>query len=67
MLHQAASALQPQMPSDIAAILCSLLQWPQSYHAVSFCAELADSLAQRNEASAACWADIGKVCGPSWL
>lgn len=60
-MYQAASASQPQRPADVAAILCRLLRWPQSYHAVSFCAELTNTLAQRNDAPAACWADIGQV------
>lgn len=61
MMHQAASAPQPLAPADLAAIICSLLTWPQSYHAVSFCAELANALAQRNDSSAACWLGVGQV------
>ncbi|KAK9843296.1 hypothetical protein WJX74_009992 [Apatococcus lobatus] len=60
-MHQAASALQPQGPSEVAAILCSLLQWPQSYHAVSFSVELANALTQRDDIPPACWAEVGKA------
>ena len=59
--HQAAGAMRSRDSQDIVATLCSLLTLPQSFHAVSIIAELANSLTQREASDKVDWTKASQV------
>ncbi len=59
--HQAASAMQPRDPKEIAATLCSLLNLPESYHALRSSGELAHALSQRQASADIDWSSVSQV------
>ena len=62
--HQAASAVQPRQPREVAALICSLMRFSQSYHALCIAAELSRGLTHREgapESHADHWTQVAEV------